>query len=361
MMLSAAVAYQQPASEQVRAHLMVWPAVFMMLAATPVFGSDDSAYFYAPNDGMAPTWESREQGYYTDGWSGRSEGSQPRLRNAEPVRRGAEPWTSYDERPYTRQGGSDGTGYGNPRDGWSPSSEMPRSSADSQRPQYYDSYPDRLQQNMPSGPPRFQGQGGDYGYERSQASPDTWAGSWRGDDGGPARPQWHGAEDWQQNRYREPPMRRGERDIREEGGSRGRYQEWSRDPWEASYTPEWRTDAPSSYYEQELSDPWAAPELERNGWGGEQEDRPWARRRPSPPAESSRRSRSETRYWGESVPPEGAYRSGAGAGPYWGSGHYPGLYGVYPPPFGMSPTGALSGLAAWERLLWAAGWPQMIW
>lgn len=334
---------------------MVWLAVRMMLAVTPAFAAENFTYPYAPNDGVAPSWEAREQGY-ANRWT---RSSQPWSREqAEPARRSAEPGSGYGEMPYTIQDGSNGSRYGGPPDGWSSSPERAPSPTDWAGPQYHEPYVDGRRDNRRNGQPPFEGQSSDYGYERSRPPADSWADDWRDGAGGPS-PQWHDGEDWQQSHSPEQPVTRDRRNAWNEEISRGRYSDRSRDPWEASYNPEGGTDNSSSYDDHEPIDPWAGPEVDNTNRGWEGEERPWARRRSSS-AESSRSLSDETRDSDQSVPPDAASRYGRGVGPYGNSWYYPGFYS-FPPPAGLPGPGPMSGLAAWERLLWGAGWPSPLW
>lgn len=328
-----------------------------MPAATPAFGVDNFAYADASNDGVVSRWEARDQGY-ADRWT---RSSQPWLREqVKPTRRAAEPWSGDNEAPYTMPRGNDGSRYGARADRWSSFPERARSSTDWPRPQDDERFADGRRDDKRLGRrPAFQDQYGDDGDERSTPRAGPWVDDWR-DNVGHQRPQWYGGEEWQQDRYPPQPLTRDRRNARDEGVASGIHDDGSGDPWEASYTPEWGADNSSSFYDPEPSEPWGGSEVDRNGWRREIEERPWARRRPSP-AESSRSRHGESRRREENAPPEATYPYGGGFGPYGGSGYYPGLYRVYPPPVGMPVPGPMSGLAAWERLLWAAGWPGMVW
>lgn len=349
------IACQRFADGQARAHLRAWLAVLMMLAVSLAFAAEDFAYPYASNDGVAPSWEIPEQGY-ANRWT---RSSQPWLREqAEPPRRAAEPWSDYSETPDTRQGGNNGSRYAGPPDGWSSSPDRARSPTDWAEPRYHEPYADGMPDNRRSGRPPFRGQSSDYGDERSAPPADPWVDGWSDDADGPS-PQWYGGEDWRQNRYAEQPVTRGRRDAWNQEVTPGGYSDRSRDPWDASYTPEWGTENSSSYDDPDPFDPWAGPEVDRDNRGWEEEERPWARRR-SPPPESARSLRDETRRRDQRMPPDAASRYGEGVGPYGSNWYYPGLYG-FPPPGGLPGPGPMSGLAAWERLLWGAGWPAMLW
>jgi hypothetical protein len=330
----------------------------MMLAAAPTLGVDNFAYRYTSNDGVAVRSQVADRGY-ADRWTGNS---QPwRREQIEPSRRAAESWSGYDEAPYTIPRSSDRSQYGARADRWSSLPERARPYSDRPRPQYQDRFADgRRNDNGVGGRRAFQEPYGDYGYERPTPLPGHRVDDWRDDAPGYERPQWYGAEEWQQDRYSGQPSARDRRSAMDEGAASGIHGEGSRDPWDASYTPDWGVGNSSSFYDPEPLDSWGESEVGGNGWRREIEERPWGRRRPSP-AKSSRSRQAESRRREDNAPPEAVYPYGGGFGPYGGNWYYPGLYRANPPPLGLPVPGPLSGLAAWERLLWAAGWPGMVW
>ena len=357
---SGFVVYRRSVCEVERVPLMVSLAVLLMFAAAPASGIDDFAYPYASNDGMGRRWEEPHEqgsmGRWTRNWQPWAPGQQ-----GEPVGRSVEPWRDYDDAPYTMPGGNDGLSYGPRSDGWSSSAESARSATDwpRGRPPYAEPYADGMRDHRRVGQPAFRGQYGDYGYERSTPPADPWVEDGR-DGVRPEGPQWYDEKSRQHHRYPEQPVTRDRRSARNDEVPRAVDGERSRDPWDASYTPDWGVDDSSSYYDPEAFEPWGSAEVDRNGWDGMKEERPWARRRPSV-SEDSRSTRRENRRWADDGSPEAASRNARGVGPYGGSWYYPGPQSFYPPPFGMPGPGAMSGLAAWERLLWAGGWPGMIW
>lgn len=339
------------ASVRFKSVIAIGLAVMMMLTGSYVLGADYYAYPYDSNDGMASSEEARDQGY-AERWT---RGTQPWQREQSE----SEPWRGYDGVPYGLPHGSDASPYGARLDGWSASERVP-SSSDWTRREYERRSVDGVRRdNGLSTPPPFHERSAPHHDAPSTPRPDPWADDWRnGVDA--QRQRWYGAESWPQDRYAEQPIMRDRARPGESEPFRGTYEERTRDPWDASYTPEWRGDSSSSYYDPEPFEPWAGPETDRNGWRQEIEERPWARRRPSP-VEGSRSPRAESRRWEDNAPPDTVYGYGWGPRSYREGAYYPGGYGFSPLPYGAPGPGALSGLAAWERFLWAAGWPGMLW
>ncbi len=315
-----------------------------MIAALPAFGAD-GFYPYASNDGI----DMRERDY-PDRWTRRP---RPWLREpVEPSRRAAESSNGYVEAPYGAASGADRSRYGARANGWAPSHERTQSPPDHER------FADPKRDSRLGRQPDFQGESDDYGY--GSAPPPTYprVDDWR-DEGAWQRPQWSTEDDWAQHGDPRTPFADDRREPSNQEVSKGIQDERPGDPRDASYTPNWGAESSSSYYDPEPFDPWVSPEVEQNGWHQEAEERPWGR--PRPPPEDGSPARGENRRWEGGTPPDAAYRYGAGFGPYGESWYYPGFYGAYPPPFGAPGAGGLSGLAAWERMLWGGGVPGPLW
>lgn len=337
---------------KVRTRQVVSLVSVVMLIAPPVLGADGYPYSSAPNDGF----EVREGGY-ADRWT---RNSQPWSRERfEPSRPAAQSRSGYDEAPYAAPGNTDGSRYGARSNGWSSSPEQPRPPAYAS-PSYRERFAEERRDSRWDREPAFQGQSDEYGYGPSALPAYPQVDDWRDDAAAGQSPPWSGGEDWQQQRYPTRPPSGEKRNMRDTEVSRGMQDERSRDPWDASYTPTWEGENSSSYYDPEPFDPWMDTEVEQNGWQQQPEERPWARRRP-PPTEDARAAPGESRRWDGNAPPDQTYRFGAGFGPYGESWYYPSFYGGYLPPLGAPGVAGLSGISAWERMLWGGGLPGPFW
>ncbi len=335
--------------------LVVWTVIVALVTTGPL-PAEDFGYPYALNNGVTPHWEAREQ-HYPERWMERPQPVPHDQREPEGYRMRA--WQDRDEPPYAPRRGGDDFRYG-ASDGWRESVQRTQSSGDGSTRRFQEPYSDTMNDRWSGRQPTFQRPPRDYydDYERPRSHRDPWADDWR-DTATPRSEPWYGEEDYDwQRHYGEPSPLRDRRDLTERSPSDGVYPNRSRDPWEASYTPDWSTGDTSSYYDPQPFDPWMEPEVRRDSWGREMEERPWGQRRP-PASDSFRSSRSERRRWEDDRgPPEAPYRYEGELRSYGGSRWpYPGLYGGLPPAFGMP----WPGMTPWERLLWAAGWPGWIW